>query len=81
MEIPMLRIRRPRDRLIFNMGVSILVRRCFCIEKAPMINLFYTANRIAAGDVATQGAKASAVIVFNLNSQNTSVATPECLTP
>ena len=38
MEIPMLKIRRSQDRLIFNMGIPILVRRHFYIEKAPWID-------------------------------------------
>ena len=33
--IPMLKIRRSWDRLIFNMGISILVRRHFYIETVP----------------------------------------------
>ena len=35
MRIPMLKIRRSRDCLIFNMGIPILVRRHFDIETAP----------------------------------------------
>ena len=35
MGIPMLKIRRSRDRLIFNMGIPILVRRHLYIETAP----------------------------------------------
>ena len=34
----MLKIRRSRDRLIFNMGIPILVRRHLCIEMAPRIH-------------------------------------------
>ena len=34
----MLKIRRSRDRLIFNMGISILVRRHLYIEAAPWIH-------------------------------------------
>ena len=34
-DIPMLKIRRSRDRLIFNMGIPILVRRHLYIETAP----------------------------------------------
>ena len=33
--IPMLKIRRSRDRLIFNIGIPILVRRHLYIETAP----------------------------------------------
>ena len=35
MGIPMLKIRRSRDRLIFNMGILILVRRHLYIKTAP----------------------------------------------
>ena len=35
MGIPMLKIRRSRDRLIFNMGIPTLVRRHLYIETAP----------------------------------------------
>ena len=35
MGIPMLKIRRSRDRLIFNLGIHMLVRRYLCIETAP----------------------------------------------
>ena len=35
MEIPMLKIRRSRDRLIFNMGIPILVRQHLYIETPP----------------------------------------------
>ena len=35
MESPMLKIRRSRDRLIFNMGIPILVRRHLYIETPP----------------------------------------------
>ena len=35
MGIPMLKIRRSRDRLIFNMGIPILVRRHLCTETVP----------------------------------------------
>ena len=35
MGIPMLKIRRSRDRLIFNMGIPILVRQHLYIETAP----------------------------------------------
>ena len=35
MGIPMLKIRQPWDRLIFNMGISILVRQPLYIETAP----------------------------------------------
>ena len=35
MGIPMLKIRRSQDRLIFNMGIPILVRRYLYIEMAP----------------------------------------------
>ena len=35
MGIPVLKIRRSRDRLIFNMGIPILVRRQLYIETAP----------------------------------------------
>ena len=35
MEIPMIKIRRPWDRLIFNMGIHILVWRHLYIETAP----------------------------------------------
>ena len=35
MGIPMLKIRRSRDRLIFNMGIPILVRRHLYIETTP----------------------------------------------
>ena len=35
MGIPLLKIRRSRDRLIFNMGILILVRRHIYIERAP----------------------------------------------
>ena len=37
MGIPMLKIRRSRDRLIFDMGILILIRRHLYIEKAPDI--------------------------------------------
>ena len=36
MGIPMWRKQRPWDRLIFNMGLSTLVRRNFCIQTAPL---------------------------------------------
>ena len=39
--IPMLKIRRSRGRLIFNMRIPILVRRHFYIETAPMFILTY----------------------------------------
>ena len=35
MGIPMLKIRRSQDRLIFNMGIFILIRRHIYIEMAP----------------------------------------------
>ena len=35
MAIPMLKIRQSQDRLIFNMGIHILVRRHLYIETAP----------------------------------------------
>ena len=35
--IPMLKIRRSQDRLIFNMGIPILVRRHLYIDTAPWI--------------------------------------------
>ena len=35
MGIPMLKVRRSRDRLIFNIGIPILVRRHLYIETAP----------------------------------------------
>ena len=35
MGIPMLKIRRSRDRLICNMGIAILVRKHLCIETPP----------------------------------------------
>ena len=35
MGIPMLKIRRSQDRLIFNMGLPILVRRHLYIKTAP----------------------------------------------
>ena len=35
MGIPMLKIRQPWDRLIFNMGISILVRQPLYIETGP----------------------------------------------
>ena len=38
MEIPMLKIRRSRCRLIFNMGIPILVRRHLYNETAPDIS-------------------------------------------
>ena len=38
--IPMLKIRRSRDRLIFNMGIPILVRRHLYIEMAPLVSRF-----------------------------------------
>ena len=37
MGIPMLKIRRSWDRLIFNMGITILVRRHLYIDTAPMV--------------------------------------------
>ena len=37
MGIPMLKIKRSRDRLIFNMGIPILVRRHLYIETGPWI--------------------------------------------
>ena len=37
MRIPMLKIRRSRDRLIFNMGIPILVRQHLYIETAPAL--------------------------------------------
>ena len=47
MEIPMLKIRRSRDRLIFNMGIPILVRQHLYIEAAPgtrasMVSLLFS---------------------------------------
>ena len=39
MEIPMLKIRRSWDRLIFNMGIPILVRRYLYIETGPRSQL------------------------------------------
>ena len=44
MGIPMLKIRRSRDRLIFNMGIPILVRRHLYIETAPWTNKLHTAT-------------------------------------
>ena len=38
-EIPMLKIRRSRDRLIFNMGIPILVRHLY-IETSSLCNSF-----------------------------------------
>ena len=35
MAIPMLKIRRPNDRLIFNMGIAIPGKTVFLIETAP----------------------------------------------
>ena len=40
MGIPMLMIRRSPDRLIFNMGIPILIRRHFYIETAPWLMTF-----------------------------------------
>ena len=37
--IPMLKIRRSQDRLIFNMGIPILVRRHLYIETAPLSSM------------------------------------------
>ena len=39
MGIPMLKIRRSQDRLIFNMGIPILVRRHLYIETVPRLQL------------------------------------------
>ena len=41
MGILMLKIRRSRDRLIFNMGILILVSRHLCIETAPWTSEVY----------------------------------------
>ena len=41
MGIPMLKIRRTPDRLIFNMGILILVRRHLYIETAPRVPFQY----------------------------------------
>ena len=49
MRIPMLKIRRSRDRLIFNMLIPILVRRHLYIETAPCIHL-----RGRLGSIATE---------------------------
>ena len=46
MGIPMLKIRRSQDRLIFNMGIPILVRLHLYIETAPW-SLFYLSHCIA----------------------------------
>ena len=37
MAIPMLKIRRPNGRLIFNMGIAIPSKTVFLIETAPCI--------------------------------------------
>ena len=51
--IPMLKIRRSRDRLIFNMGISILVRRHIYIETDP--SSLDTISVINANDLMTYG--------------------------
>ena len=39
MAIPMLKIRRPLGRLIFNMGIAIPGKTVFLIETAPRVSL------------------------------------------
>ena len=39
--IPMLKIRRSRDRLIFNMGIPIMVRRHLYIEMGPRVVMIW----------------------------------------
>ena len=46
--IPMLKIRRSRDRLIFNMGIPILVRRHPYIEMGPWCFLVWPGNEYLA---------------------------------
>ena len=38
--VPVLEIRRSRDRLIFNIGIPILVRRYLHTETAPVVSMF-----------------------------------------
>ena len=48
MGIPMLKIRRSQDRLIFNMGMPIQIRQHLYIEKAPRRFLFSFFHSIVA---------------------------------
>ena len=61
MAISMLKIRRSRDRLIFNMGIHILVRRHFYIATPPIV---------------TQGVGASAAMSLIYFSRNSSCSVP-----
>ena len=45
MGIPMLKIGRSQDRLIFNMGIRILVRRHLYIETAPRVQIQRASKR------------------------------------
>ena len=51
MGIPMLKIRRSRDRLVFNMGIPILVRRYLSVTKKPLEALLYNYNDIFQYDL------------------------------
>ena len=48
MEIPMLKIRRSPDRLIFNMGIPILVRRHIYVETVPQAVLCFVTMLVGA---------------------------------
>ena len=47
MRISMLKIRRSRDRLIFNMGIPILVRRHLYIETAPRFHQWQIGSHVS----------------------------------
>ena len=51
MAIPMLKIRRPLGRLIFNMGIAIPGKTVFLIETAPWWCINVSAKRVTSGSL------------------------------
>ena len=72
--IPMLKIRRSRDRLIINISIPILVRRHLYIETAP--SLPKVANKVSNDDLATQ-ARTSAATVLTQYTRTILASLPE----
>ena len=72
MAIPMLKIRRPNGRLIFNMGITIPGKTVFLIETAPRIFCENYVNTMAADDLAPYVARPSAAVVLTMHDKSLS---------